>query len=186
MGAVVLLAATSHAQEVPATPAAPVAPAAPAAAQQAVADAPINPESIAMLEKALSGCTLVGQFTVDGRGGVRPAPERYELSSVKHLTGETWLITARIKYGDHDVTVPLPIPIRWAGDDTPVITLDEFSVPGMGTYSARVMIYKDRYMGYWSAKDHGGYLFGVVEPPNDKAQEAGGDGDAAPEAGATK
>lgn len=123
-----------------------------------------------MLEKSLSGCTLVGQFTINGRGDMRPSAERYELTSVKHLQGDMWLITARIKYGEHDVTVPLPLPIRWAGDDTPVITLDEFSVPGMGTYSARVMIYKDKYMGYWSAQDHGGYLFGAVEHP--KGQEA--------------
>jgi hypothetical protein len=126
-----------------------------------------TPEQIAALEKSLHGCTLVGQFTVDGKGDVRPSAERYELSSVKHLQGNIWLITARIKYGDHDLTVPLPLPIRWAGN-TPVITLDDFTVPGMGTYSARVMIYDDRYMGYWSATDHGGYLFGDVVRPGDE------------------
>jgi hypothetical protein len=105
---------------------------------------------------------------------------------VKHLQGDMWLITARIKYGDHDVTVPLPLPIRWAGDDTPVITLDEFSVPGLGTYSARVMIYKDRYMGYWSASDHGGYLFGVVEPPKEAASAAIDSAASPPEADAAK
>jgi hypothetical protein len=145
------------------------APAAPPAGEQAdpAAEAPITPEQIAKLEKMLSGATLVGQFTVNGRGESRLSPERYELSSVKHMKGDMWLVTARIKYGDHDLTVPLPLPIRWAGD-TPVITLDKFTVPGMGAWSARVMFYDGRYMGYWSSAenpDHGGYLFGKIEPP---------------------
>jgi hypothetical protein len=86
-----------------------------------------------------------------------------------------WLVTARIKYGDHDVTVPLPLPIRWAGD-TPMITLDKFTVPGMGAWSARVMFYEGRYMGYWFSAEHpehGGYLFGKIEPP-----KGDGEGDA--------
>jgi hypothetical protein len=157
------------------------APAAAPADVQAVpaVDAPISPEQIAKLEKMLSGATLVGQFTVNGRGESRMSPERYELSSVKHMKGDMWLVTARIKYGDHDLTVPLPLPIRWAGD-TPVITLDKFTVPGMGAWSARVMFYDGRYMGYWSSAEHpehGGYLFGKIEPPKED-----GEGDATPAA----
>jgi hypothetical protein len=137
------------------------------------ANAPITPEQIARLEKMLSGATLVGQFTVNGRGEARTSPERYELTSVKHIKGDMWLVTARIAYGDRDITVPLPLPIRWAGD-TPVITLDNFGIPGMGSWCARVMFYEDRYMGYWFAADdpdHGGYLFGKIEPPGEKAAE---------------
>jgi hypothetical protein len=155
------------------------APAAAPAGEQLTpaAEAPITPEQIAKLEKMLSGATLVGQFTVNGRGESRTSPERYELSSVKHMKGDMWLVTARIKYGDHDVTVPLPLPIRWAGD-TPMITLDKFTVPGMGAWSARVMFYEGRYMGYWFSAEHpehGGYLFGKIEPPK-------GDGSATPTA----
>ena len=106
---------------------------------------------------------LAGQFTVVGREGP-PMKERYELGEVKHLDGELWLISARIKYADHDVSVPLTLPIRWAGD-TPVITVDELSIPGLGTYTARVMIYRDHYAGFWTAGDHGGHLFGVLEHP---------------------
>jgi hypothetical protein len=152
----------------------PAPAAAPAGEQVApAADAQITAEQITKLEKMLSGATLVGQFTVNGRGESKMSPERYELSSVKHMTGDMWLVTARIKYGDHDVTVPLPLPLRWAGD-TPMITLDKFTVPGMGAWSARVMFYEGRYMGYWFSAEHpehGGYLFGKIEPPK-------GDGDA--------
>lgn len=135
--------------------------AAPTVAQDAK---PADAERNAALEKSLSGAALVGHFTVTGRGEMQPREERYELSSVKHLEGDMWLITARIKYGDHDVELPLPLPIKWAGD-TPVITVDEFSFPGLGTYTARVMIYQDHYAGFWSGKDHGGHLFGRVERP---------------------
>jgi len=172
-------------QPIAATPAA--APAAEGVGQQApAAEAPISPERIAMLEKMLSGATLVGQFTVNGRDEARTSPERYELNSVKHMQGDMWLITARIKYGDHDLTVPLPLPIRWAGD-TPIITLDKFTVPGMGAWSARVMFYEGRYMGYWFSADHpehGGYLFGKIEPPKNEGEGASAPAtDAVPQSG---
>jgi hypothetical protein len=135
-------------------------------------------ERNAALEKTLTGATLVGHFTVTGGESGEPAQERYELQAVKHLEGEMWLITARIKYGDNDVSVPLPLPIRWAGD-TPVITVDEIPVPGLGTFTARVMIYRDHYAGFWSGKDHGGHLFGIVE----RAQDAPAIGDDQTDAG---
>jgi hypothetical protein len=155
-------------------------------ADPAVVEAPITPERVAKLEKMLNGCTLVGQFTVNGRGESRTSAERYELSSVKHMKGDMWLITARIAYGDRDVTVPLPLPIRWAGE-TPVITLDKFGIPGMGSWSARVMFYDGRYMGYWYAADnpeHGGYLFGKIEPPGEKTEAAAGASGDGPDAAA--
>jgi hypothetical protein len=33
--------------------------------------------------------------------------------------------------------------IKWAGD-TPVITLTDLSIPGMGTYTARAILYNDQ------------------------------------------
>jgi hypothetical protein len=134
----------------------------------------VDAERVAELEKTLSGATLVGHFTVtgdneDGNEGdgdkSKLAKERYELGEVKHLGSNQWMIQSRIKYGDHDVTVPLTLPIRWAGD-TPVISLDELPIPGLGTFTARVMIYRNHYAGFWSGKDHGGHLFGVIERGN--------------------
>jgi hypothetical protein len=120
-------------------------------------------EQIAALEKALSHSVMVGNFTVTGEGGDEGlSKERYELGDVKHLGKDQWLIPARIKYGDHDVTLPLTLPIRWAGD-TPMICLDEMPIPGFGAFTARVMIYRDHYAGFWAGKDHGGHLFGVIE-----------------------
>jgi hypothetical protein len=125
------------------------------------------------LEESLTGAALVGQFTVSGAETIDPKPERYELAGVKHVGDGNWMFVARIKYGDHDVTLPITLPIKWAGD-TPVITVDKMAFPGLGTYTARVMIYDDHYAGFWSGADHGGNLFGVVERNAVKEQPAAG------------
>jgi len=132
-------------------------------ARGASAEEPLTTEAerIAALEKSLTNSALVGHFTVTG-GEDRPAKERYELGEVKHLGDGLWLIQARIRYGEHDVRLPIALPIHWAGD-TPVITVEDVTFPGLGTYSARVMIHRDHYAGFWTGKDHGGHLFGVVE-----------------------
>jgi hypothetical protein len=114
------------------------------------------------LEESLSGAALVGQFTVTNADAGAAQPERYELTGVKHIGDGNWMFVARIKYGDHDVTLPITLPVKWAGD-TPVITVDKMAFPGLGTYTARVMIYEDHYAGFWSGADHGGHLFGKIE-----------------------
>jgi hypothetical protein len=123
---------------------------------------PEQEKQYAELEATLSGSTLVGNFTVTGDKTSEPKDERYELISVKHVGDGNWMFVARIQYGDHDVKLPITLPIKWAGD-TPVITVDKMSFPGLGTYTARVMIYDGHYAGFWSGADHGGHLYGVVE-----------------------
>lgn len=143
---------------------------APAAAQTEPQQTLTEPtaEQVAALEKLMNRATMVGHFTVtgeEGRGGAggKLTEERYELGEVKRLESGHWLIQSRIRYGDHDVTIPLTLPIRWAGD-TPVICVDDMMIPGLGTFTARVMIYRGHYAGFWTGKDHGGHLFGVIEP----------------------
>lgn len=127
-----------------------------------------TPEQVAALEKLMNHATMVGHFTVTGESvGGKLTEERYELGDVKRLRQGDWLIQSRIRYGDHDVTLPLTLPIRWAGD-TPVICVDDMAIPGLGTFTARVMIFRDHYAGFWTGKDHGGHLFGVIEPAKQK------------------
>ena len=90
-----------------------------------------------------------------------PKEDKYTIDSVKKLQGDIWLFTARIQYEKHDVTLPLPLRVVWAGD-TPVITLDKMPVPGMGSFTARVMIFDNQYAGMWDGGDHGGMLFGKI------------------------
>lgn len=109
-------------------------------------------------EQTLSGAVLSGQYTAAGRTG----SDRYTISKVTHVKGDLWLIHTRIQYGDHDVSVPVPVSVKWAGD-TPVITLTDVGIPGLGTFTARVLIYRGQYAGTWSSKNHGGQMWGKIE-----------------------
>jgi len=113
-------------------------------------------------EETLTNVALVGSFTVKGKEDGKLHQERYVISSVKKIEGESWLFMARIQYGGKDATLPLILRVKWAGD-TPIITLDKFKVPGFGTFTARVMIYDGQYAGTWSGGDHGGQMFGRIE-----------------------
>jgi hypothetical protein len=114
-------------------------------------------------QEMLNGVTLTGHFT-SGKGDLASAKEeKYGIESVTKLPGDgdLWLFKARIQYGAHDVTLPLPLRVVWAGD-TPVITLDKVRVPGFGQFTARVMIFDGKYSGMWDGGNHGGMLFGKI------------------------
>jgi hypothetical protein len=108
----------------------------------------------------MSAITLVGHSTLLNQEGVS-GEERYVIDNVSKLAGDTWLLHTRLQYGSHDIPVPVPVSIKWAGD-TPVITLTDLTIPGLGTYTARVLLYRDQYAGTWNSKDHGGQLFGKI------------------------
>jgi hypothetical protein len=110
-------------------------------------------------EESLTGATLVGSSTRGSKPGL--SEEKYTIQKVSKLQGDTWLFHARIQYGSRDVTVPIPLTVKWAGD-TPVVTLTDLSIPGLGTYTARVMFFRGQYAGTWQAKDHGGVVFGRI------------------------
>jgi hypothetical protein len=124
-------------------------------------------ERISELEKTLSNATLVGHYTTVGEQET-PAEERYDLGEVKHLDKDQWSIAVRIRYRDKDVQLPIVVPIRWAGD-TPVICVDDLTIPALGTYTARVMIYRDHYAGFWTGHGHGGHLYGLVKHDEGKS-----------------
>jgi hypothetical protein len=115
------------------------------------------------LVEMLSGATLEGSFTStgEGRDPTKLSREKYTLGEVKKLQGNLWQIPARIQYGEHDVTIPLALPVEWAAD-TPVIVVDNVGLPGFGAVSARVMFFADHYAGYWKHGEHGGHLFGTI------------------------
>jgi len=130
-------------------------------------------EQFAALEKSLSGAAMVGYFTDSNEPATKLTSDRYDLQSVRYLGESQWLFQTRIRYGDRDVTLPLTLPIYWAGD-TPVITVEKLAIPGFGTFTARVMIYADHYAGFWSGADHGGHMFGMIERKEPKKETADG------------
>lgn len=109
----------------------------------------------------MTGASLKGRFSITGRGDKMPE-ETYTISKCEKLPEENiYRFTARIQYGDTDTELPMDIPVEWAGD-TPVISLTNMWLPGLGTFSARVMIYKDTYAGTWIHDEVGGQMFGVI------------------------
>ncbi|HJN88790.1 MAG TPA: hypothetical protein QGG93_00560 [Verrucomicrobiota bacterium] len=120
-------------------------------------------------ETTLTNAVLTGQFTITGQEAP-PRTESYTIHSVRKMArGDLWVFTARIKYGKRDVTLPLPIPVKWAGD-TPVISLDNLTFPGLGTFSAHVVIDGDKYAGTWTHGKASGHMFGTIAPAKPKSE----------------
>ncbi|QDU80450.1 hypothetical protein Pla110_21800 [Polystyrenella longa] len=110
----------------------------------------------------LNNSVLVGQFSIDGQKSTDPHEERYEIESVKKYQGDLWTFTARIKYGKHDLKIPMTLKVIWAGD-TPMISMTDVSVPPLGTFTARVFFHDSRYAGTWQHGDVGGHMWGRIE-----------------------
>ena len=108
----------------------------------------------------MTNVVLKGKFTINGRK-TDPTVERYTIERVEKMAGDIWLFHARIEYGKTDVTLPVPVKLLWAGD-TPVVTLTEAPIPGLGTFSVRLLFYKNSYTGLWSSPKNGGFQFGEI------------------------
>ena len=150
-----------------------VLPAVLSAEEPAKAPAPSQEELNKKLKQDLTNVKLIGSFTVAGKETETPKAEEYTITSALKLPEpDLWLLKARIKYGKTDSTVPIPLEIKWAGD-TPIITLTNLEIPGLGTFTSRVVIYEGRYAGTWQHGDVGGHLFGRIEklPADEKKQE---------------
>jgi len=116
-----------------------------------------------LFTETLDDVKFVGRFTIVGQDDGPLRKEEYTISSVeKQADGDYWIFNTRIKYGKNDVQVPLRLEVKWAGT-TPVITLTDFTIPGLGTFSARVVIYHNQYAGTWSHGAVGGHLFGTIQ-----------------------
>ena len=152
-----------------------------AADRPAIADVPAG-ERQRRIADYLTGAVFVGSYVDDDTPTI-PKKERYEIARCELMepADDRYRMTVRIRYGERDATVPIIVRIPVA-DRTPVITVDQTWVPGMGTFDARVVIDRrpegsdqpDRYAGTWSAGDHGGQLFGTIERASDRAETGPG------------
>lgn len=121
----------------------------------------------AALEEAfarkMSGCVFNGSYSVTTGAEEKSAVmEKYTIEKVSKAQGELWLFNARWLIGKSDIPIALPLTIKWAGD-TPVITLDNVAIPGLGTFSSRVLIHEEWYAGTWRHDKVGGHLWGKIE-----------------------
>jgi hypothetical protein len=114
--------------------------------------------------ETLSGAVLVGTFSIDGvKSEKLPFSERYELKSVKKAKDGLWTFTAHVTYVKLDVTLPVTVPVVWAGD-TPMVSLNNATLPGLGSQlSAKVIFDGGRYAGTWQHGKFGGHMWGKIE-----------------------
>jgi formylglycine-generating enzyme len=131
---------------------------------------PPAPESAALskqdletrFRETMTGANLVGRWALVENGKLGEEKEdRYSIRGAAKIGEDQWVISARVQYGNRDVTVPIPVQVKWAGD-TPVITITNMEIPLLGTYTARVVIHQDKYAGTWSGPNVSGLLHGVI------------------------
>ena len=119
-------------------------------------------EQEAKLTAALADATLRGRWAPIKDGQLGPEKEdAYQIVSAKKVEGDKWVVNARLKYGGQTMDVPVPAVVKWAGD-TAVLLFDNVNFGGPRSYSARLMITGNTYLGSWSGGDHGGVLYGLI------------------------
>lgn len=132
----------------------------PATTEPAATEAKTEESRPKRIANYLTGATFTGQFTLMGNADTKP--ESYTISSCEPLGhDDLYRLKVKIRYGDVDGEFPMDLKILWA-DSTPVITMNATWIPGLGTFSARVLIHQDRYAGTWQHDDKGGHLFGTI------------------------
>jgi hypothetical protein len=114
----------------------------------------VDPASLTDLER---------EFAERMRNVVLENPERYEIERVTKVDDTRWRFETRITYASVDATLPVTVPIVWAGD-TPMVSITDFTIPTLGTFTARVMFYADRYAGSWQHGEFGGLMYGTIQP----------------------
>lgn len=126
----------------------------------------VEPDSLPEAEQAFAermrNVDLVGTFTVAGREG--RSPDRYAIASVEKIGDDLWRFNASMDCcGLDGSAIPIAVPMRFVGD-TPVIMMTDTELPGIGTFSVRLLFYGDRYAGTWQHGEVGGIMSGRIEP----------------------
>lgn len=97
----------------------------------------------------------------EGVLGEERSGDKYQIVSITKVDGDKWTISAKLKYRDQEFVIPIPVTIQFAGDAM-VLMVNDFSIPGGGTYSARLLIHEKTYSGSWKSARGGGMLYGTI------------------------
>ena len=132
-------------------------------AQEKPADPPVPPTMTAVeleFQKSMEGVVLEGVYTADASGELHK--DKYTIDGVTKVKDDLWKVAARIQYNGKDVKFAMNVPLKWAGD-TPMIHMTNFGVPMMGSFTVRLLIYKNEYAGTWRGSPaHGGIMYGKI------------------------
>jgi hypothetical protein len=111
----------------------------------------------------LTNVTLTGRWCLVRDGSLTPErDETYTIVGVQKVSGDQWIVNAELKYQGQKIVAPIPVRMQWAGGAALMI-VDGLTIPGGGTYSARVLFHGQTYSGTWSGGDQTGMLHGLVK-----------------------
>lgn len=107
--------------------------------------------------------TLSGRWArlKDGVLGEERAGDKYTVLSVVKRDGDNWTVNAKMKYGEKELIIPVPVRMNFTGD-TALLMVEDLAIPGGGTYTARLMIFERTYSGTWKDQRGGGMLYGTI------------------------
>src|SRR5262245_59742261 len=79
--------------------------------------APAAEDLEARSKATLTKATMTGRWCSikDGVLGLEKE-DKYTIISVTRLSGDNWVINARLQYGTKDIVAPIPVQVKWAGD----------------------------------------------------------------------
>jgi hypothetical protein len=128
-----------------------------------VIDATSLPEAERQFAERMKNVSLVGTFTLAGREGQAPSPDRYDIFSVEKVGEDRWRFNASMDCcGLKGTKLPIVVPMRFVGD-TPMIMMTDLNLPGVGTFTVRLLFHGDRYSGTWQHGQYGGAMSGRIE-----------------------
>jgi hypothetical protein len=129
----------------------------------APAPMPSPAEAEARFKRLFTNATLAGRWAPlkDGALGEERSGDRYRIVSVARGEGDNWTINARMKYRDQEIIMPIPARVTFSGDHA-VLVVNDLTIPGGNTYSARLLIHGRTYSGSWEGGRGGGMLYGVI------------------------
>ena len=123
-------------------------------------------------QEMLAGTALKGFFTELNQKSIEELmPDSYRIDKVIHQDNGLWFFDAKVQYRGHDIAFRLPIKVEWAGP-TPVMIIDKMPMPGLGTFTARVMFFDGLYAGTWEGHDFRGHMYGEVVKQEDLEEES--------------
>lgn len=143
------------------------------ATKEASKPIPSQEELEGKFKTMLTKATLAGRWAPIKNGTLgEEKDDQYGIVSVGKVSGDSWVVNAKMKYGGREFVAPFPVKVRWAGD-TAVLIVDNLQMPGgQNSYSARVMFYENTYSGTWSGGGHGGMLSGLIKQEKEEKAEA--------------
>jgi hypothetical protein len=122
---------------------------------------PSDPEE--RFKALFTKATLSGRWAriKNGELGEERTGDKYTILSVVKRDGDNWTVNAKMKYGEKEVILPVPVRMKFSAD-TALLMVEELGIPGGGTYTARLMIFERTYSGTWKDQRGGGMLYGTI------------------------